>query len=268
YILQDAGPETVLADTAGRAALGEALSGLRVLDPGAAYAGSEDNPQVQGLTSRHLAYVIYTSGSTGLPKGVMVEHNCVVNEITSLSSKLQLLRNDRILQFASFSFDASVEEIFMALSSGCSLILRDDNWLSSSNCFWLLCQKHKITVLDLPTQFWSLLALDGLPVPNVIRKVIIGGEAVGEQALRSWFVNEGINQSQLFNTYGPTETCISSIKYEVDGTFDDPKIIGRPIANTRLYLLNEQRQPVPLGAPGELYIGGAGVARGYLNRPE
>ncbi|WP_230979228.1 AMP-binding protein, partial [Intestinirhabdus alba] len=198
----------------------------------------------------------------------MVEHNCVVNEITSLSSKLQLLRNDRILQFASFSFDASVEEIFMALSSGCSLILRDDNWLSSSNRFWLLCQKHKITVLDLPTQFWSLLALDGLPVPNVIRKVIIGGEAVGEQALRSWFVNEGINQSQLINTYGPTETCISSIKYEVDGTFDDPKIIGRPIANTRLYLLNEQRQPVPLGAPGELYIGGAGVARGYLNRPE
>jgi amino acid adenylation domain-containing protein len=268
YILQDAGPEIVLADTAGRAALGEALSGLRVLDPGAAYAGSEDNPQVQGLTSRHLAYVIYTSGSTGQPKGVMVEHNCVVNEITSLSSKLQLLRNDRILQFASFSFDASVEEIFMALSSGCSLILRDDNWLSSSNRFWLLCQKHKITVLDLPTQFWSLLALDGLPVPNVIRKVIIGGEAVGEQALRSWFVNEGINQSQLINTYGPTETCISSIKYEVDGTFDDPKIIGRPIANTRLYLLNEQRQPVPLGAPGELYIGGAGVARGYLNRPE
>ncbi|QSY09232.1 amino acid adenylation domain-containing protein [Burkholderia pseudomallei] len=218
--------------------------------------------------ARRLAYVIYTSGSTGAPKGVMVEHASVVNQIGALTEYLELDASDRVLQFSNIAFDASVEEIFATLSCGATLALRTDRWLADAETFWALCGAQRISIVDLPAQFFGQLALSGRrAVPTGVRCVVIGGEAVGASALDAWFAEEG-RRPRLFNTYGPTETTVSVTVHEVRGRHDDANVIGRPIANTRVYVLDAWLRPAPIGVAGELYIGGVQVARGYLNRPE
>ncbi|CAM8813374.1 non-ribosomal peptide synthetase [Burkholderia pseudomallei] len=218
--------------------------------------------------ARRLAYVIYTSGSTGAPKGVMVEHASVVNQIGALTEYLELDASDRVLQFSNIAFDASVEEIFATLSCGATLVLRTDRWLADAETFWELCGAQRISIVDLPAQFFGQLALSGRrAVPTGVRCVVIGGEAVGASALDAWFAEEG-RRPRLFNTYGPTETTVSVTVHEVRGRHDDANVIGRPIANTRVYVLDAWLRPAPIGVAGELYIGGVQVARGYLNRPE
>ncbi|CAJ8356560.1 non-ribosomal peptide synthetase [Burkholderia pseudomallei] len=218
--------------------------------------------------ARRLAYVIYTSGSTGAPKGVMVEHASVVNQIGALTEYLELDASDRVLQFSNIAFDASVEEIFATLSCGATLVLRTDRWLADAETFWALCGAQRISIVDLPAQFFGQLALSGRrAVPTGVRCVVIGGEAVGASALDAWFAEEG-RRPRLFNTYGPTETTVSVTVHEVRGRHDDANVIGRPIANTRVYVLDAWLRPAPIGVAGELYIGGVQVARGYLNRPE
>ncbi|AJX20475.1 non-ribosomal peptide synthetase [Burkholderia pseudomallei] len=218
--------------------------------------------------ARRLAYVIYTSGSTGAPKGVMVEHASVVNQIGALTEYLELDASDRVLQFSNIAFDASVEEIFATLSCGATLVLRTDRWLADAETFWALCGAQRISIVDLPAQFFGQLALSGRrAVPTGVRCVVIGGEAVGASALDAWFAEEG-RRPRLFNTYGPTETTVSVTVHEVLGRHDDANVIGRPIANTRVYVLDAWLRPAPIGVAGELYIGGVQVARGYLNRPE
>uniref|UniRef100_UPI002180CF42 non-ribosomal peptide synthetase n=5 Tax=Burkholderia pseudomallei TaxID=28450 RepID=UPI002180CF42 len=218
--------------------------------------------------ARRLAYVIYTSGSTGAPKGVMVEHASVVNQIGALIEYLELDASDRVLQFSNIAFDASVEEIFATLSCGATLVLRTDRWLADAETFWALCGAQRISIVDLPAQFFGQLALSGRrAVPTGVRCVVIGGEAVGASALDAWFAEEG-RRPRLFNTYGPTETTVSVTVHEVRGRHDDANVIGRPIANTRVYVLDAWLRPAPIGVAGELYIGGVQVARGYLNRPE
>ncbi|TOZ91762.1 non-ribosomal peptide synthetase, partial [Burkholderia pseudomallei] len=218
--------------------------------------------------ARRLAYVIYTSGSTGAPKGVMVEHASVVNQIGALTEYLELDASDRVLQFSNIAFDASVEEIFATLSCGATLVLRTDRWLADAETLWALCGAQRISIVDLPAQFFGQLALSGRrAVPTGVRCVVIGGEAVGASALDAWFAEEG-RRPRLFNTYGPTETTVSVTVHEVRGRHDDANVIGRPIANTRVYVLDAWLRPAPIGVAGELYIGGVQVARGYLNRPE
>ncbi|WP_122809377.1 non-ribosomal peptide synthetase, partial [Burkholderia pseudomallei] len=218
--------------------------------------------------ARRLAYVIYTSGSTGAPKGVMVEHASVVNQIGALTEYLELDASDRVLQFSNIAFDASVEETFATLSCGATLVLRTDRWLADAETFWALCGAQRISIVDLPAQFFGQLALSGRrAVPTGVRCVVIGGEAVGASALDAWFAEEG-RRPRLFNTYGPTETTVSVTVHEVRGRHDDANVIGRPIANTRVYVLDAWLRPAPIGVAGELYIGGVQVARGYLNRPE
>ncbi|CPG88679.1 non-ribosomal peptide synthetase [Burkholderia pseudomallei] len=218
--------------------------------------------------ARRLAYVIYTSGSTGAPKGVMVEHASVVNQIGALTEYLELDASDRVLQFSNIAFDASVEEIFATLTCGATLVLRTDRWLADAETFWALCGAQRISIVDLPAQFFGQLALSGRrAVPTGVRCVVIGGEAVGASALDAWFAEEG-RRPRLFNTYGPTETTVSVTVHEVRGRHDDANVIGRPIANTRVYVLDAWLRPAPIGVAGELYIGGVQVARGYLNRPE
>ncbi|MFC7519028.1 amino acid adenylation domain-containing protein, partial [Herbaspirillum sp. GCM10030257] len=216
----------------------------------------------------HLAYVIYTSGSTGEPKGVMVEHRSVASQVQALARRYRISKSDQVLQFASISFDASVEEIFCTLLSGATLVLRSDAWLASAQVFWQLCAANRISVADLPTRFWQQLASDTAAViPPCMRAVIIGGEAVERSALRQWFLRDG-QRPVLFNTYGPTETTVVVTVDEIVDGKGSHRSIGRPIANTRIYLLDEQGAPVPPGVPGEIYIGGPGLARGYLNRSE
>ena len=255
-------------------AISPTLSVLDLSDASAWTGLPDTTPQrtTTGVSSENPAYIIYTSGSTGQPNGVMIEHRSVSGHITVLRAQWQICTEDRILQFASLSFDASVEEIFVALLSGATLVLRSDDWLAGAQAFWRLAEQRGITVMDLPTRFWKQLAADkNVSIPSSVRLLMIGGEAVERQALESWFSGNDERNSPhpvLWNTYGPTETTINATQRQINTNRSTWDSIGRPLPNTRVYILDEHMQPVPLGATGEMYIGGPGVARGYLNRPE
>ncbi|MCF7697205.1 amino acid adenylation domain-containing protein, partial [Mycetohabitans sp. B2] len=260
YILADSAPTIVLADAVGYAALGDtALASCTVLDPNVLPALPDTNPQVPGLTARHLAYVIYTSGSTGTPKGVMVEHRSVVNLVTAAAQTLELTVQDRMLQFSSLSFDTSVGEIFTFLTHGATVVLSTKAWLTEGQQFWKLCKANRLSVVDLPVQFWAQLVQEKASVADSVRAILIGGDALSASAHNAWFSCSGY-RPRLLNAYGPTETTIAATIHEVTDEDGSWRAIGRPLANTRLYILNAHSQPVPLGAVGELYIGGAGVA--------
>ena len=231
-----------------------------------------ENP-VSKVTPDNLAYVIYTSGSTGKPKGVMIEHQALVNFTQAAISEYGISESDRVLQFASISFDTAAEEIYPCLTSGGTLVLRTDEMLTSVATFLKACQEWKLTVLDLPTAYWqqivSELATTDVMLPESLRLMIIGGERALPESVKLWQKCVG-NYPQLVNTYGPTEGTIVATTYKVTASTQLKKEvpIGRAIANCQTYILDKNLQPVPIGIPGELYIGGTGLARGYLNRPE
>jgi amino acid adenylation domain-containing protein len=220
------------------------------------------------------AYVIYTSGSTGKPKGTVIEHRSLLNFTQAAALAYEISDADRVLQFASLSFDTSAEEIFPALTSGATLVLRTDSMLSSTEHFLQACSEFGITVLDLPTAYWHELTVDlvtdKLSLPESIRLVILGGEKALPARLAAW--RDHVPGSvRLLNSYGPTETTIVATICDLsvaDANAVSAAPIGRPIANAVLYVLDSNLHPVPVGLPGELYIGGAGVARGYLNQAE
>lgn len=233
-----------------------------------AFASTNPNRQDGQPNAATLAYLIYTSGSTGRPKGVMIEHGSVCNQITDLWQRFEYVAADRVLQFASFTFDVSVEEIFGALTTGAMLVLSDESWLDSAESFWNQCRKQGITCLSLPTRFWQMLIEDArAALPPTLRHIDVGGEAITKNALDLWFSFEG-HRPRLFNAYGPTEATVNATIHLP--TPQDPtwRTIGRPMANARVYILNEQQQVQPIGVVGEIYIGGAGVARGYRNLAE
>ncbi|MBC8943728.1 Amino acid adenylation [Xenorhabdus indica] len=268
YILNDSAPSVILADRAGQSILGDkVLAEWAVLDPTVLPDQPDSNPQVSTLTPQNLAYVIYTSGSTGQPKGVMVEHQAIYHRTLGVNERYGVTAQDRVLQFAAFAFDVAVEECFSSLCHGATLVIRDDSWLASMPEFITLVRENRITVLFLPTLFWSELAArePGLVLPDVLRLVIIGSEAVQKKALQDWFAQAG-HRPRLLDAYGPTENTVTATCQEVFSS-DDDRSIGRPLSNTRIYLLDSHGQPVPLGGVGEIYIGGVGVARGYLNQP-
>ncbi|HEU4561488.1 MAG TPA: amino acid adenylation domain-containing protein [Longimicrobium sp.] len=175
--------------------------------------------------------------------------------------------DDRVLQFASVAFDAAVEEIFGALLTGAALVLRTEAWLEGARAFWGRCAEHRVTVADLPTRFWQLLLGEpSAAIPECVRLLAIGGEAVEPAALQAWFEIGGY-RPPLLNTYGPTETTVNATLREIADAPATWRSIGRPVANTRTYLLDARGEPVPVRVAGELYIGGGQVARGYLDRP-
>jgi amino acid adenylation domain-containing protein len=240
---------------------------------------SSENP-VNQTTSQNLVYVIYTSGSTGKPKGVMIEHHSLVNFTQAAGQNYEINAQDRILQFASISFDAAAEEIFPCLTQGATLVLRTQWMLNSIPTFLEKCQDWNITILDIPTALWHQitleLELENIPFPDSIRLVIIGGEKALTERLKAW-KNKIKTSIKLINTYGPTEATVVATFWEIPQDHKSQLLlnltsaglpIGRPITNTQTYILDHHLQPVPIGIPGELYVGGAGVARGYLNRPD
>ncbi|PHM74457.1 non-ribosomal peptide synthetase [Xenorhabdus kozodoii] len=263
HILTDAAPAILLADNTGRSALnGQSLAQQRVLDPNSLPDQPDNNPQIPALTSRHLAYVIYTSGSTGTPKGVMVEHCGLVNLIRDKIAQFALHSHSRMLQFASFGFDASVWEVMMTLGSGASLAIPDDTVRQDPRRLWHYLEAQSVTHACLT----PALLRDGTDLPPMTIKptLILGGEAPSVALLQALS-----GRATVFNAYGPTEITVCASAWRCPPDYQGGAIpIGRPTANTRIYLLDALSQPVPLGAVGELYIGGAGVARGYLNRPE
>ncbi|NEP60516.1 MAG: amino acid adenylation domain-containing protein, partial [Symploca sp. SIO2G7] len=235
---------------------------------------SQENP-VNQTQSENLAYLIYTSGSTGTPKGVMIQHHSLVNYTEAACLEYELVPSDRILQFASISFDAAAEEIFPCLVKGATLVLRTDEMLSSIANFLQTSRNLGLTVLDLPTAFWHQLTAElsaNLALPKAVRLVIIGGEKALPELLETW-KQQVAQQVRLVNSYGPTETTIVATICELSGakaveTVGRELPIGKALQNIQTYVLDSYLQPVAIAVPGELYIGGLGVARGYLNRPE
>jgi amino acid adenylation domain-containing protein len=224
------------------------------------------------VTADNLAYIIYTSGSTGKPKGVMVEHRALVNFTEAGRIEYAITSNDRVLQFASISFDASAEEIYLSLTQGATLVLRTDEMLSSATTFWQNCSDLGLTVLDLPTAYWHQLASEMVTVepkfPKLLRLVIIGGEKAQHELLVTW-LKYAPHTIRLINTYGPTEATVVATMCDLlaEAAFQSIPI-GHPISNVEVYVLNQQLQPVSIGAPCELYLGGFGLARGYPNHPD
>ncbi len=233
------------------------------------------------VTPEHLAYVIFTSGSTGRPKGVLLTHRGLVNHNLAAIQLYNLKAEDRVLQFSSISFDIAIEEVFPTWMAGGTLVLRPAELSLAGKHFSQWVEEQRLTVLDLPTAYWhewtNDLAASAQRFPSCLRLVIVGGEKASAAAFAKW-VELGGDRIRWINTYGPTETSVVATAYEPDpadyattagaGASLDELPIGRPLPNVQVYLLDEHGQSVPIGVPGELHIGGAGLARGYLDRPE
>ncbi|CAI0891898.1 non-ribosomal peptide synthetase [Serratia marcescens] len=268
YILQDADPVLLLADAAGRAALGEPATPQLALEAALPETLSAENPERRAQAS-HLAYVIYTSGSTGKPKGAMNEHRGVVNRLVWMQEAYGLTAADTVLQKTPFGFDVSVWEFFWPLMVGARLVMakpeghKDPDYLSRA------IEQYGVTTLHfVPSMLQSFLA-DGQAATRCgkVVRVMCSGEALPAALVAEFY--RRLPQAELHNLYGPTEAAVDVTAWHCSREADRVSVpIGRPIANTRIYLLDEHGQPVPLGAVGELYIGGVQVARGYLNRPE
>ncbi|WP_416209758.1 amino acid adenylation domain-containing protein [Nostoc sp. LEGE 06077] len=219
---------------------------------------SQENP-TSDVTAENLAYVIYTSGSTGTPKGVLIQHQGVCNLAQAQIKLFDVHPHSRVLQFASFSFDASVWEIIMALGSGASLYMGTQDSLRPGADLIRFLREHSITHVTLPPTALAALPAEALPT---LQTLIVAGEACNPKLIAQW--SQG---RRFFNAYGPTESTVCATVAECHAG-DTQTTIGRAIANTQVYILDNHLQPVPIGTPGELYIGGDGLARGYLNRPE
>ena len=217
--------------------------------------------QVSSTTGDNLAYIIYTSGSTGKPKGVQIQHRSAVNLLNSISQQPGLTSEDTLLSVTTLSFDIAVSEIFLPLSVGAKLVLLSREAASDGTQLLKALASGATFMQPTPATWRLLLAAGWQGSPHL--KMISTGEALPKD-LANQLLPKG---AALWNLYGPTETTIWSTAYQVKSG-DGPICIGRPVANTQLYILDSHLQPVPIGVPGELYIGGDGLARGYLNRPE
>jgi len=212
----------------------------------------------QEVSPENLAYVIYTSGTTGKPKGVMVEHKSIVNLIYSQTKQFGINQSEKILQSSNYSFDASVEQIFLALLNGAGL--------------YLMSKEKLIDELELKAFIYQNRITHFHSVPSIVKKikpdskfdlkrVISGGETCPKGLADSW-----AGFCDFYNEYGPTETTVTSIEFLYDR--NESFSIGKPISNTQVYILDEALQPLPIGATGKMYISGDGVTRGYLNQPD
>ncbi|WP_284333086.1 non-ribosomal peptide synthetase, partial [Dyella flagellata] len=262
-ILTDAEPKLLLLDNAGKDAIGEGAfvtcQNLALDDAAGWPAQMSGNPRVRALNSRHLAYVIYTSGSTGNPKGVMVEHRSLVNLVSWHVEQFGLGLGHRSTATAGVGFDASTWEVWPALSAGTTLLLPPSTMTRDPESLLQWWREQTIDHAFLVTPL-AQLAMEAA-LPSGLQQLLVGGDRLNALS-RSLPPHV-----RVINNYGPTETTVVATSGRV-GRDDAVPSIGRPIANTRIYLLDARQQPVPLGAVGELYIGGAGVARGYWNREE
>jgi amino acid adenylation domain-containing protein len=278
YMLADAGVEILLTQPDLLASLPSHPAQVICLDPD--WQGMADYSQEnldylryskaeRGVCAEDLAYVIYTSGSTGQPKGVAIEHRNVVNFLYSMRHAPEITPEDTLTAITTICFDIAALELYLPLIIGAKVIILPREIAIDADRLLSELSKSQTTVMQATPATWQLLLAGGWDA-NFPLKVLCGGEALPDR-LAQQILATG---SELWNLYGPTETTIWSTIYQVGknqtvATNIDAMIsIGRPIANTQIYILNPQLQPVPIGVPGELYIGGAGVVRGYLNQPE
>ncbi|MBD2095649.1 amino acid adenylation domain-containing protein [Trichocoleus sp. FACHB-591] len=222
---------------------------------------NSENPMSQ-VTGENLAYTIYTSGSTGKPKGVQIPHRALANFLHSMRQEPGLTAEDILLSVTTICFDIAALEIYLSLVTGARVVLASRETAMDAQQLIQLIEQSGATVMQATPATWRLLLAAGWQ-GNPQLKILCGGEALSRELADQLLV-----RSQSFwNMYGPTETTIWSMVERVEPG-NAPVRLGRAIANTQIYVLNQSLQPVPIGVPGELHIGGAGLARGYLNRPE
>ncbi|CAI8787990.1 amino acid adenylation domain-containing protein [Kosakonia quasisacchari] len=275
YMLQDSNPTALVTHSALVQALNSAIPTVLMDAPFPAGADEEDEhnpvPFSLGLAAYHLAYVIYTSGSTGQPKGVMVEHRNINRLLTVSQPIFSFSSKDTWSLCHSFSFDFSVWELFGALCSGGRLIVVSTACARSPQTLYTLLCREQVTVLNqTPSAFRQLIAAQD-SAPHTLRCVIFGGEALEMRSLVPWINNASNRNTRLINMYGITEITVHATWYEIalsDITSQGASLIGGPLSDLQIYILDSHRQLVPFGVTGELYVAGNGVARGYLNRPE
>ncbi|HKE48127.1 MAG TPA: amino acid adenylation domain-containing protein [Rhodanobacteraceae bacterium] len=219
-------------------------------------------PAPAEFAANDLVYVLYTSGSTGKPKGVALEHRNVVNFLLSMQQEPGMVAGDRLLAVTTLSFDIAGLELYLPLVTGATVVIATRDEVVDGSTLRALIDTHRITVMQATPTTWRLLIEAGWQ-GDASFKVLCGGEALSQDLARQLLTRCGA----LWNMYGPTETAIWSTCFRVlDASL--PVLIGRPIANTGVYVLDKAGRPSPMGVPGELCIAGAGVARGYLDRPE
>ncbi len=267
YILQDAQVRVLLTQKHLIAGLPKHQSELVCLDTDWSFTtqAQESNPGCE-VQPENLAYAIYTSGSTGEPKGVMIQHSSVVNLAHGLHQAIYAhhqISPLRVSINASLAFDASVQQIIQ-LIYGHSLNIVPEKVRFDGHAMLSYLRQQKIDVLDCtPSQLRLLISVGLLDSDNHPQSVLVGGEAIDESMWATLAKAQNIN---FYNVYGPTECTVDTTICLI--TANLKPVIGRPIANVQTYILDEYLQPVPVGVPGELHIGGAGLARGYLNCPE
>ncbi len=214
------------------------------------------------VTSHNLAYTIYTSGSTGKPKGVQILHSAVVNFLCSMRQQPGMTADDVLLGVTTFTFDIAALEIFLPIIVGARLVMAKREVTIDGKQLLDLLIDSGATVMQATPATWRLLLEAGWQDSHKL-KILCGGEALPQKLANQLQARS----TSLWNVYGPTETTIWSLVSQVESQ-EELISIGHPIANTEVYILDRHLQPVPIGVPGELHIGGAGLARGYLNRPE
>jgi amino acid adenylation domain-containing protein len=260
YMLDDSAPVVLLTQEHIRSTLPTKGFETVLLDePGQVPFTADDvNASQLGLHPHHLAYVIYTSGSTGVPKGVMIEHRSLANLVRWHCRAFDIHAGSRVSSVASLSFDAATWEIWPPLSVGATLVLAPPEVTGDADALLAWWSRERLDVSFLPTPIAELAFTRNITNPG-LRTLLVGGDRLRYRPIRQPF--------SLVNNYGPTESTVVTTSGLIE---DEGEIlhIGRPITNIQAYVLNSRLQPVPVGVPGEIHIGGVGVARGYLNRPE
>ncbi len=261
YMIEDSGLNIILTQEAIKERLPSDKATLIALDSqwSKIEKFKDSNPAI-ALDPENLAYLIYTSGSTGKPKGTMLRHRGACNLANAQIDAFKVKEGSRIMQFSSLSFDAATWEFIMATLSGSALILTSRETIAAGQELVKLMADQKVTTITIPPSVLAVLPQEPLPDLNTL---ITAGEAVSGELVDQW----GKDRT-FFNAYGPTETTVCASMHKCTGDYPGGPPIGRPINNFKLYILDRNMQPVPVGVPGELCMGGIGLARGYLNRPD
>ena len=261
YMIQDSGVAVLLTQSFLIPQLPEHPARVVALDQETGKVEQESAETLENLTvPENLAYVIYTSGSTGRPKGTMLAHRGLLNLARAQQEAFHIEVGKRILQFSALSFDASVWETVMALLNGATLVLTAREHLVTGQGLLQVLRDGDITTVTLPPSVLAVVPQE--EIPN-LETIILAGEKVTGDLVDRWGGGR-----RFFNAYGPTETTVCASMHLCRGAYPQGPPIGGPIQNFELYVLDKNFQPVPVGVPGELFIGGPGLARGYLHRPD